>query len=137
MAPLSADKTRKGLQLWFALVTLAMAGVILLGYALWSAYSETRRDAESTANSYAEVLEARLDTVLRRMDADLQTIIARLPPDALVRENAQGLREEIEKSLEQHRVSFHEVSGFRVIDARGDVLYLAGGGEYADRKSVV
>jgi diguanylate cyclase (GGDEF)-like protein/PAS domain S-box-containing protein len=132
MAPLSADKARKGLQLWFALVTLAMAGVILLGYVLWSAYSETWRDAESTANSYAEVLETRLDTVLRRVDADLQMIIARLPHEALVRDNAQGLREEIEKSLEQHRVSFPEVSGFRVIDAHGDLLYLAGGGKYAN-----
>ena len=132
MAPLSADKPRKGLQLWFALVSLAIAGVVLLGYVLWSAFSENWRDAETTANGYAEVLEARLDTVLRRVDADLQTIIARLPHEALVHDNVQGLREEIEKSLEKHRVSFPEVSGFRVIDARGDVLYLAGGGEYVN-----
>ncbi|MER2538876.1 MAG: EAL domain-containing protein [Azonexus sp.] len=132
MAPLSTNKTRKGLQLWFAVISLAMAGVVLLGFVLWSAYNETWQDAESTANAYAEILEVRLDTVLRRVDADLQTIIARLPPEALARGNVQSFREQIEKSLEQHRVAFPEVSGFRVIDAHGDVLYLAGGGEYVN-----
>ena len=132
MAPISADKARKGLQLWFALISLAMAGVVLLGYVLWSAYNETWQDAESTANGYAEILEVRLDTVLRRVDADLQVIIARLPHEAMARGNVQGLREQIEKTLEQHRVSFPEVSGFRVIDAHGDVLYLAGGGGYVN-----
>ncbi|MBK7417472.1 MAG: hypothetical protein IPJ38_22685 [Dechloromonas sp.] len=135
MAPLSTNKARKGLQLWFALISLAMAGVVLLGYVLWSAYNETWQDAESTANGYAEILEVRLDTVLRRVDADLQVIIARLPHEAMARGNVQSFREQIEKSLEQHRVAFPEVSGFRVIDAHGDVLYLAGGGEVnlADR----
>ena len=69
MALLSADKARKGLQLWFSLISLAVAGLILLGYVLWSAYNETWQDAESVANGYAEILEVRLDTVLRRVDA--------------------------------------------------------------------
>jgi diguanylate cyclase (GGDEF)-like protein/PAS domain S-box-containing protein len=136
MAPLSADKARKGLQLWFALISLAMAGVVLLGYVLWSAYNETWQDSESTANAYTEILEVRLDAVLRRVDADLQGIVGRLPHDALARDQVPAFREQIVKELEDQRIAFPEISGFRVIDAHGDLLYLAGDGEYpnlADR----
>lgn len=124
------ESARKGRQLWFALISLAMGGLLLLGYVLWSAYNETWQDAEITASSYAEVSEVRLDTALRRLDADLQTIIGRVPEAALERRNVAVFRDQIERELNLHQVAFPEVSGFRVIDAKGDLLYLAGGDEY-------
>jgi len=104
----------------------------LLGYVLWSAYDETWQEAEATASNYAEILESRLDSTLRRMDADLQAIVSRVPQAALDRQNVAAYREQIEQELNSHQVAFPEVAGFRIIDANGDLLYLAGGGNYAN-----
>ena len=125
-----ADKARKGRQLWFALISVAMGGLILLGYVLWSVYNETWKEAESTARIYAEVFEVRLDTALRRVDADLQAIVAQVPVDALERHNVPAFREQIEQELNRHQVAFPEVAGFRIVDANGDLFYLTGGGVF-------
>jgi hypothetical protein len=45
---------------------------------------------------------------------------------------AAELRPALEAQIERMRRSFPEVAGFRVIDAQGDVLYLAGGGDYVN-----
>lgn len=127
-----ADKARKGRQLWFALISVAMGGLILLGYVLWSVYNETWKEAESTARIYAEVFEVRLDTALRRVDADLQAIVAQVPVDALERHNVPAFREQIEQELNRHQVAFPEVAGFRIVDANGDLFYLTGGGVFAN-----
>lgn len=127
-----AGNARKGRQLWFALVSVAMGGLILLGYVLWSVQNETWKEAESTARIYAELFEVRLDTALRRVDADLQSIVAQVPVEALERRNVPAFREQLEQELNRHQLAFPEVAGFRIVDANGDVLYLAGGGVFAN-----
>lgn len=127
-----ADNARKGRQLWFALISVAMGGLMLLGYVLWSVYNETWKEAETTARTYAEVFEVRLDTALRRVDSNLQAIVARLPVDALERRNVPAFREQVEEELNHHQVAFPEVAGFRIVDAKGDLFYLAGGGVFAN-----
>lgn len=136
--PIDPEKsTPKGRQLLLALVALACAGFVLLSYVLWTARGDTWREAELTAGNHAELLEVRLDAALRRLDADLAGIVARLPLAALETDRYGDFLGPVEQDLERHQKSFPEVAGFRVIDAKGDVLFLSSGREYinlADRE---
>ena len=57
-----------------------------------------------------------------------------VPPSALITSGAPDpvLRRQLESRLENHRRLFPELAGFRLIDARGQIRYLAGGGDYAN-----
>lgn len=120
-----------GRQLWIALLALILGGFLLLGYVLWSGYKEIWAEAQITARSQAELIEARFEATLRRGDADLEELISQIPAEALDKAAAPRFRGQIEADLERHRLAFPEVAGFRVIDANGTVLYIAGGGSYA------
>lgn len=128
----SGSRARSGYHLWIALISLAFGGFILLAYVLWSASQDVWEDARSVASSQSELLEARLDATLRRIEATLDDMAERLPSDALNAENAPRFRSGIEKELTRYQRVFPEVAGFRVIDANGDVLYLSGGGGYVN-----
>lgn len=121
-----------GRQLWIALFSLALGGFLLLGYALWSGYKETWSEAQGIATNQAALLESRLEATLRRVDGDLGKLIQSIPQDSLAKDAVPIFRDRIEGVLERHRLAFPEVAGFRVIDARGNVLYLAGGGSKAN-----
>ena len=55
-----------------ALLGAAVLAVLaLLGYLIWSGYREGIVTAETTTRNYAAIIEARLDSTLRRIDADL------------------------------------------------------------------
>ena len=123
---------RSGYHLWIALIFLVGGGFILLTYVLWSAYQDVWVETRSVASSQSELLEARFDSTLRRVEATLDDVAERVPVDAFRSEAASRFRPRIEKELERSRHVFPEVAGFRVIDAQGDVLYRSGGGEYAN-----
>jgi diguanylate cyclase (GGDEF)-like protein/PAS domain S-box-containing protein len=130
------QNARYGYHLWIALISLAVGGFILLAYVLWSAYQDVWAEARSVASSQSELLEARFEATLRRIDATLDDMAERIPQEALQAEAAPRFRPAIEKDLERYQRVFPEVAGFRVIDVAGDVLYLSGGGDYpnlADR----
>ncbi len=123
---------RQGQQLWVALIALALSCFALLGYVLWSAHQETWSEARTTAVSHSELLEARFDATLRRVDADLASLIARVPSAALDRQEAPNFRAKLEAEMSLQAQSFPELAGFRVLDAAGNVLYIAGGGDYVN-----
>lgn len=123
---------RSGYHLWIALIFLVGGGFILLAYVLGSAYQDVWAEARSVASSHSELLEARFDSTLRRVEATLDEVAERVPGEALQAEASSRFRPRIEQELERFRHVFPEVAGFRVIDARGDVLYRSGGGEYAN-----
>nr|MBL8412782.1 EAL domain-containing protein [Dechloromonas sp.] len=129
-APEREEPVRR--QLWIALVSLALGGFLLLGYVLWSGYKETWAEAQATARSHAELLEARFDATLRRVDSDLAELTDEVPHEALLKSQVSHYRKRIEADLERYRLAFPEVAGFRLIDAQGDVLYVSGGGTYAN-----
>lgn len=122
---------RRG-RLWGALAAIVFSGLLLMGYMLWAAYDDAWADARRTAANEAELIDARLESTLRRVDADLVLLAERTPQAALSKQAAPVFRMSVEKELERLRVAFPEVAGFRVIDSEGDVLYLSGGGEYVN-----
>ena len=126
------QNTRSGYQLWFALISLVGGGFILLAFVLWSAYQNVWSEARNVAISQSELVEARLDSTLRRVEATLGDLAERIAIEAYHPSRAAHFRPRIETELERARHVFPEVAGFRVIDARGDVLYRSGGGEYAN-----
>ena len=126
------QNSRYRYHLWIALISLVVGGFILLVYVLWSAYQDVWVEARSIASSQAELVEARFDATLRRVESTLDDLAARIPPEAYVANNAVRLRQPIEAELERSRHAFPEVAGFRVIDQAGDVLYRSGGGDYVN-----
>lgn len=124
--------TAVGRQLWIALVALALGSFVLLGYVLWSGYKEIWTEAQTTASSHADLLEARFDATLRRVDSTIAELIDQLPSEALDNASAPKYRERVEAGIERQRLAFPEIAGFRVIDAKGDLLYIAGGGNYVN-----
>lgn len=130
------QNARSGYHLWFALISLVGGGFVLLAFVLWSAYQSVWSEARDVAISQSELIEARVDSTLRRVEATLEDLGARVPLDAYNVGDRARFRETVEADLERARHAFPEVAGFRVIDAQGDVLYRSGGGEYpnlADR----
>ena len=125
------QNARYGNHLWIALISLAVGGFILLAYVLWSAYQEVWAEARSVAASQSELLEARFDATLRRIDMTLDELAERVQKDSLSSE-AASRRPDIEKKLERLQHEFPEIAGFRVVDPDGNVLYLSGGGEYVN-----
>ncbi len=126
------QKPRNGNHLWIALISLAVGGFILLGYVLWSAYQEVWAEARSVASTQSELLEARFDAALRRIDVTLGELVESVPNESLNSDAAPRFRPEVEDDLKHFQRAFPEVAGFRVIDSEGNVLYLSGGGEYVN-----
>jgi len=126
------QNARYGNHLWIALISLAVGGFILLAYVLWSAYQEVWAEARSVASSQSELLEARFDVTLRRIDMTLNELAERIPKESLNAGAASDFRPDIEKKLERLQHAFPEIAGFRVVDSDGNVLYLSGGGEYVN-----
>ena len=126
------QNARSGYQLWFALISLVGGGFVLLAFVLWSAYQNVWSEARDVAISQSELVEARLDSTLRRVEATLDDLAERITVEAYHPSRGAHFRAKIETELERARHVFPEVAGFRVIDARGDVLYRSGGGEYAN-----
>lgn len=120
--------------LWLAVAVLAASAFVLLAYLGWSSYRSTWQEARITASNQAELIESRFDSTLRRLEASMNELASIVPPTALVLGAATdpGLRRQLEARLENHRRLFPELAGFRLIDARGQIRYLAGGGEYAN-----
>ncbi len=110
-----------------AILVVAFGGFALLGYVMWAAYGETWAEAQVRARSHAELLEARFDTTLRRIDADLYELANGVPDEAMQETAVPRFRETLEGRMERYQLAFPEVSGFRLIDAAGNVLYLVGG----------
>lgn len=125
------QNARYGHRLWFALLALVGGGCVLLAYVLWSAYQDVWSEARSVASSQAELLEARFDSTLRRVDVTLEDMAERFPAESFSSGAVQRYRTPIEEQLERYQHAFPEVAGFRIIDVNGDVIYRSGGGDYA------
>lgn len=115
------------------MVVLVVGIFLLLAYNFWATYRETRAEAEFTARSQAELIEARLDATLRRVDADLNRLAARVPGELLGPATGVTMRQALERDLERNRIAFPEVGGFRIADAAGKLLYVENEINIADR----
>ena len=129
---MSEPNGRYGYRLWVALIALMVGGFFLLAYVLWSAYQDVWADARLVASSQAEMLDARFDATLRRVEATLDDLAVRIPVEAYGASGIDDFRGSIEGELERTRQAFPEVAGFRVVNAAGDLLYRSGDGGYTN-----
>lgn len=129
---MSEPNARYGYRLWVALIALMVGGLFLLAYVLWSAYQDVWADARLVASSQAEMLDARFDATLRRVEATLDDLAVRIPVEAYGASGIDDFRGSIEGELERTRQAFPEVAGFRVVNAAGDLLYRSGDGGYTN-----
>ena len=97
--------------------------VALLGQQLWISYRDQIATSEVTTRNLAAIFETRLDATLRRTDADLQTLAAIIPPEAMTQEALPRFAKEINANLDSRMFNIEEMAGYRVHDANGDTLY--------------
>lgn len=124
---------KRGRQLWQVLVFLVAGCFLLLTYIVWFAYRETRAEAELTVGNYAELIEARFDATLRRVDADLAQLVGRIPPELLEQAPRPANHQTLEADIERYGQGFPEVGEFRLVDAAGNVLNVTPAVSIADR----
>lgn len=129
MSRVPAYYARSGKQLGTALLVLFVCAFALLAYTLRITYLEARTEAEATAANYAELLEARFEATLSRVDADLAQLGGRVSAEVFAASpDSPGLLA-LKRDLEQFRIGFSEVAGFRVADASGRILNVSTGSD--------
>lgn len=107
-----------------ALFLLACAGTVLtLGILLAVAYRDAEAQAETLARNAASILEAQINSTLRRLQADLEGIAATTPPRAMLRDQAGLHAAAVNAILAGHARHFPEVGGYRIMDFEGRPLY--------------
>ncbi|MDD5248971.1 MAG: ATP-binding protein [Rhodocyclaceae bacterium] len=112
---------RKQIVVAYAMAVLLAIGIV--GYQLWSGYEQQIRNAESTVENLAWVLQQRLDATLRRTDSTLEDLVHSVRPQTLRRAAQLRFAKEVDAALAARRVKFPEISAFRFIDADGNLLY--------------
>jgi signal transduction histidine kinase len=114
-------------QLYLAPFVVALvATTVLLGYFLWNAYLQTQATVEVSLNNVAQVVEARIEASLRRIQNDLEHIAHDLPAAALELPNVERFAERIRYDLNNRVEFFPELSSYRIFDANGNSLYNSG-----------
>lgn len=113
---------------WYAGVfLLALAGTcLLLGFFLTESYEQGVQKARADGSNLSWVLERQLNTSLRRLDADLQSLQRYVKPAQLVAKDVPVYRSEVTQHLDQLKINFEEVIDYYVVSKEGDVLYSSG-----------
>ena len=119
--PPANHQLRRKLIALLGVVTLGMT--LILGSMIWIDRQEELHDALSASRNHAALLEARLDATLRRCDASLLSLARTIPEAALDPRADPAYVDRISAELDASKFNFVEVSGFRVIDANGDLRY--------------
>ena len=107
------------------LLPVALGVGILLSYMLVQAYQERTRQAESTASNLVEVLEARLDSALRRTQATLVALAAEVPPAALSPRQQALHAGAMQQRLAALAAHFPEITGLRLLDRDGRLVVIS------------
>ncbi|MDD2744072.1 MAG: EAL domain-containing protein [Rhodocyclaceae bacterium] len=123
MKQLPADSAQKGRQLWFAIVALAVSGVLLLCYVLWSAYEESWQDAEAEASRYVGIIDARLSARLNRLDTNLALVADLLPDKVMVPGTHAEFHNSFFATWRRHYEVFPEVLAYQVFSPSGESLF--------------
>ena len=101
--------------------------LILLAGQLWASYRDQVRSAEVSTRNLASMFETRLDATLRRTDADLQTLAAIIPPEAMNQAAVPRFEKELNANLDSRLFNIEEMAGYRVHDANGAISLFSPG----------
>lgn len=96
---------------------------ILLGYLLWSGYTEALHAANTNSRNLVWMLESRLETTLRRIETVIEVTADTIPKEAASKQAVPHYALLIEPELDAQLRRFPELSGLRFYDAAGDLLY--------------
>ncbi|RTL29340.1 MAG: hypothetical protein EKK49_14560 [Rhodocyclaceae bacterium] len=105
----------------------AVAVLLLLGFFLAEGYRGQIRLATANARNLVEILEARLDVSLRRTETTLAALAEEVPVEALDLVARERYAPDLHRKLAAWAQRFPEISGLRLIDRDGNVLYLSEG----------
>ena len=103
-------------------VALLLVGGIFV-YQLWSGYDQRIQNARSTVENLAGLLQQRLTSTLRRTDAILAELALSVRDEAILESDRSRSAPEINSALAARRMKFPEISAFRILNARGNLLY--------------
>ena len=112
-----------GRNLLILLGATVLVMTVLVAYRLSVSRGEEIAAAEVATRNYAAIFEARLDASLRRIDADLKSLVREIPLAALNPKSVPRYAQELDPHLDSHLFNFREIAGYRVADAKGDTLY--------------
>ena len=102
---------------------ISLCGALLQGYALLTGYQEQIHSTEITTSNYAAILDARLDSTLRRAEGDLEDLAQGFPIAALTKQAVPRYARKLDDRLDIHVLKFAELAAMRIFDANGDLLY--------------
>lgn len=105
----------------FALI--AVGSVALLAFLLGAAHRGLQEQAATNARNLTEVLETRLEATLHRVEATLTTLAEELPPAAMTAAAVPYHGPMLHRRLALLAQHFPEITGLRLIDREGTVLY--------------
>lgn len=100
---------------------------LLLTWQLRESHESAVQHAIGNADNLAQALQGQFTATLRRLDANLQSLAAELPPAALSREAAERSRLQVEALLRRYTHNFPDVGAYFVWDAEGRHLYNSSG----------
>lgn len=106
----------------FFLVVVVFTSIPLF-FLLARAYHDFQNQAEANARNIAEVLETRLEGILRRTQATLEELAVNIPERALESDVPPELAKAVYQQLALRVGRFPEITGLRIADARGHVPY--------------
>ncbi len=108
------------------IIALLSLGVLtLLALYLGSSYQDQSRLATANARNLTAVLEARLNLTLRRTQATLESLAQEVPLESLRISARTGYATELHQKLARLAGHFPEVTGLRIIDREGNLLYIS------------
>ena len=97
--------------------------LLLLGNLLWLSYRDQVTSAEARTADLATIFETRLSDSLQRIDGDLKVLARAIAPAALHAETAAFYEHDVNAMLDGHLLSTTDLTGYRVYDASGGLLY--------------
>lgn len=110
-------------QFGFLIASTLLIVMILLVYMIYSGYREAMVNAETISSNYAAIIQARLEATLRRSEGVLKEKVSTIPVAVLSKRAVHQYAAELDPKLDLALLHFPEVSGLRIFDADGDMLY--------------
>lgn len=114
-----------------SLLGVLASGLLVLGLLLtWllrESHGSAVQHAIGNADNLAQALQGQFTATFRRLDANLQSLAAELPPAALKREALERNRAQVEALLRRYTPNFPEVGAYFIWDAEGQHLYNSSG----------
>ena len=98
------------------------AVILLLGFLLAEGHSEALRKAEVRAVGVAGLVESQVSGVLRRADAELSDLVARVRPSYVAGGEADTWAKRLAPLVPQDR-QFPEIEGYYFVDSAGVLVY--------------